>query len=45
MGRIFWLAFVTASVKKRGGGGDKEGVAKNGLWHLFELKHKKTNAT
>lgn len=41
MGRIFWLAFVTASVKK----GDKEGVAKNGLWHLFELKHKKTNAT
>lgn len=43
MGRIFWLAFVTASVKK--GGGDKEGVAKNGLWHLFELKHKKTNAT
>lgn len=25
MGRIFWLAFVTASVKKGGGGGGKKG--------------------
>lgn len=28
MGRIFWLAFVTASVKKGGGGGIKRVLPK-----------------
>ncbi len=35
MGRIFWLAFVTASVKKGGGGGGIKWVLPKMVFGIF----------